>query len=86
MLFRSNIIGSTFFGIPLCALVMIYGMEGRSSTINSPIVNFEVTSQATAGLYVKYMMAAFLGVFAVTMIIQFSSYILFNASKIYKKN
>lgn len=81
-----NIIGSTFFGIPLCALVMIYGMEGRSSTINSPIVNFEVTSQATAGLYVKYMMAAFLGVFAVTMIIQFSSYILFNASKIYKKN
>jgi hypothetical protein len=32
------------------------------------------------------MMAAFLGVFAVTMIIQFASYILFNASKIYKKN
>jgi len=81
-----NIIGSTFFGIPLCALVMIYGMEGRSSTINSPIVNFEVTSQATAGLYVKYMMAGFLGVFAVTMIIQFASYILFNANKIYKKN
>ena len=81
-----NIIGSTFFGIPLCALVMIYGMDGRSSTINSPIVNFEVTSQATAGLYVKYMMAAFLGVFAVTMIIQFASYILFNANKIYKKN
>ena len=81
-----NIIGSAFFGIPLCALVMIYGMEGRSSTINSPIVNFEVTSQATAGLYVKYMMAGFLGVFAVTMIIQFASYILFNANKICKKN
>ena len=83
---KLNIIGSTFFGIPLCALVMIYGMEGRSSTINSPIVNFEVTSQATAGLYVKYMMAVFLGVFAVTMIIQFASYILFNANKIYKNN
>ena len=83
---KLNIIGSTFFGIPLCALVMIYGMEGRSSTINSPIVNFEVTSQATAGLYVKYMMAGFLGVFAVTMIIQFASYILFNANKIYKNN
>jgi TRAP-type mannitol/chloroaromatic compound transport system permease small subunit len=81
-----NIIGSTFFGIPLCALVMVYGMDGRSSTINSPIVNFEVTSQATAGLYVKYMMAGFLGIFAVTMIIQFASYILFNANKIYKKN
>jgi TRAP-type mannitol/chloroaromatic compound transport system permease small subunit len=80
-----NIIGSTFFGIPLCALVMVYGMDGRSSTINSPIVNFEVTSQATAGLYVKYMMAGFLGIFAVTMIIQFASYILFNANKIYKK-
>ena len=81
-----NIIGSIFFGIPLCALVMIYGMEGRSSTINSPIVNFEITNQGTAGLYVKYMMAGFLGIFAITMVIQFASYVLLNASKICKKN
>lgn len=79
-----NIIGSVFFGIPLCGLVMIYGMEGRSSTINSPIVNFEITSQGTAGLYVKYMMAGFLGIFAITMVIQFASYVLFNANKICK--
>jgi len=81
-----NIIGSVFFGIPLCGLVMIYGMEGRSSTINSPIVNFEITHQGTSGLYLKYMMAGFLGIFAITMVIQFASYVLFNANKICKKN
>jgi len=81
-----NIIGSVFFGIPLCGLVMVYGMEGRSSTINSPIVNFEITHQGTSGLYLKYMMAGFLGIFAITMVIQFASYVLFNANKICKKN
>ena len=41
--------------------------------INMPIVNFEV-SQSGYGLYVKYLMASFLAVFAITMIIQFVSY------------
>jgi hypothetical protein len=57
-------------------VILIIGMGGRpSSIINSPILSFEVT-QAGFGLYVKYLMAGFLGVFAVTMLIQFVSYFL----------
>jgi hypothetical protein len=59
-------------------------MQGKQSTIIAPIINFEVTQQGVAGLYVKYMMAGFLAVFAVTMIIQFSAYILTNANNICK--
>ena len=80
----ANIIGSLFFGIPLCGLILFYGMQGKQSTINAPLTNFEVTQQGVAGLYVKYMMAGFLAVFAVTMIIQFSAYILSNANNICK--
>lgn len=80
----ANIIGSVFFGIPLCGLILFYGMQGKQSTIIAPIINFEVTQQGVAGLYVKYMMAGFLAVFAVTMIIQFSAYILTNANNICK--
>ena len=80
----ANIIGSVFFGIPLCGLILFYGMQGKQSTIIAPIINFEVTQQGIAGLYVKYMMAGFLAVFAVTMIIQFSAYILTNANNICK--
>jgi TRAP-type mannitol/chloroaromatic compound transport system permease small subunit len=80
----ANIIGSLFFGIPLCGLILFYGMQGKQSTINAPLTNFEVTQQGIAGLYVKYMMAGFLAIFAITMIIQFSAYILSNANNIYK--
>ena len=41
-----------------------------SSIIASPILVFEVT-QAGFGMYVKYFMAGFLGVFAITMLLQF---------------
>jgi len=34
------------------------------------------TSQSGYGLYVKYLMAGFLAVFAITMLIQFVSYLL----------
>ena len=80
----ANIIGSIFFGIPLCGLILFYGMQGKQSTINAPLTNFEVTQQGIAGLYVKYMMAGFLAIFAITMIIQFSAYVLSNANNICK--
>jgi len=37
-------------------------------------MNFEVTQSGTTGMYIKYQMAAFLGLFAITMLIQFVSY------------
>ena len=70
-----NIWGSLLLGMSLCITVMAIGMWSKSAIINSPLLSFEV-SQSGYGMYVKYLMASFLGVFAVTMMIQFASYIL----------
>ncbi len=59
----------------LCTVILVIGMGGKQNIINSPILTYEVT-QAGFGLYVKYLMAGFLGVFAVSMMIQFTSYFL----------
>ena len=37
-------------------------------------MNFEVSQTGTAGMYIKYQMAVFLLIFAITMQIQFVSY------------
>ena len=72
-----NAVGTVFFGIPLCWLILMRGLWGKSSLINSPMMNFE-TSMSGFGMYVKYLMAAFLVVFALSMLFQFTSY-LFNS-------
>lgn len=69
-----NAIGSMVLGIPLCWVILIIGMGGKQNIINSPFLSYE-TTQATFGLYVKYLMAGFLGVFAVTMLLQFVAYL-----------
>lgn len=70
-----NAFGSIFMGVALCWTILIVGMGTKSSIINSPLINFEVT-QSGFGMYVKYMMAGFLGIFAISMMIQFVSYFL----------
>jgi len=70
-----NAIGSVVLGMSLCTVILAIGMGGKQNIINSPILTYEVT-QAGFGLYVKYLMAGFLGVFAVSMLIQFVSYFL----------
>lgn len=64
--------GAIFLGIPLCWTILFVGMWSKSAVIVSPILVFEVT-QAGFGLYIKYFMAAFLGVFAISMMVQFVS-------------
>ena len=64
--------GSILLGMSLCWTILILGFQSANSVIVGPILVFEVT-QAGFGLYVKYFMAGFLGVFAVTMLIQFVS-------------
>jgi len=72
---RFNIYGAWFLGIPTCWVILIVGFGGKQSIINSPVMNFEVTQTGSIGLYVKYQMAAFLGIFAATMLIQFISFL-----------
>jgi len=67
-----NAIGSVVLGIALCGVILLIGMSGKANIINSPLLNIEV-SQSGYGMYVKYLMAGFLAVFASTMLIQFTS-------------
>ncbi|WP_135506220.1 TRAP transporter small permease subunit [Roseovarius aestuariivivens] len=67
---KVNAVGSILLGMLLCWSILIIGFGGSSSIIVGPILVFEVT-QSGFGMYVKYFMAGFLGVFAVTMMIQF---------------
>jgi len=79
-----NIIGIVFFGLPLCWPILARGMWGKSSLINSPMLNFE-TSMSGFGMYVKYLMAAFLIIFALSMIFQFTAYLMNSMADIEEK-
>ncbi len=70
-----NAVGTLTMGIVFCWTILIVGMGGKNSIINSPVFNFEVT-QSSFGMYVKYMMAGFLGIFAISMMVQFTAYLL----------
>lgn len=67
-----NAVGSILLGVTFCWVILIIGFEGKSSIINGPLLNFEI-SQSGFGMYVKYLMAGFLGVFGVSMMIQFAA-------------
>jgi len=77
----TNTVGSLLLGLPLGWTILATGMKNKTSSINSPLHGFEVT-QSGYGLYVKYLMVGFLAVFAVSMIIQFSSYLLVNVAEL----
>lgn len=72
---RVNAIGSILLGMTTAWTIILIGMGSKQAIINSPVVNFEVSQTGTAGMFIKYQMAAFLGIFAVTMLIQFVSYL-----------
>ena len=77
----ANLVGSLVLGVPLCWVILTLGMRGKASIINSPILSFEVT-QAGFGMFVKYLMAGFLAIFAVSMMIQFLAYALTSAAEL----
>ncbi len=70
-----NAIGSILLGLPLCWVILYYGMDTRQSSLMAPILSFEVSSSGY-GMYVKYIMGSFLLIYAVSMAIIFISYFL----------
>jgi TRAP-type mannitol/chloroaromatic compound transport system permease small subunit len=70
-----NAISTILLGISLCWTILIVCLDGKGSIVYGPVVNFEV-SQSGFGMYVKYLMASFLVIFAITMLIQFVSYLM----------
>ena len=73
-----NAVGAAILGAPVCWIVMTMGLANKFSVISGPLLSFEVT-QAGFGLYVKYMLAGYLLVFAVTMLLEFMASLLSNA-------
>ena len=69
-----NSIGSIALGVSTSMTIIFIGFNGKQSIINSPILNFEITQQGSVGMFIKYHLAMFLGVFGITMLIQFISY------------
>ena len=80
----TNSIGSLLLGIPLCLIILFLGMGGKASIINGPVISFEITQQGSNGLYLLYLMAVYLAVFAVSMLIQFTSYFMGSSYKLLK--
>ena len=69
-----NSVGSIVLGVSTSMTIIFIGFNGKRSIINSPILNFEITQQGSVGMFIKYHLAMFLGVFGITMLIQFISY------------
>ncbi len=70
-----NAIGSILLGLTTSWVIITIGFGGKQAIINSPVANFEISQTGSVGMFIKYHMAAFLGVFAITMLIQFVSYL-----------
>jgi TRAP-type mannitol/chloroaromatic compound transport system permease small subunit len=68
-----NAAGAVVLGIGTCALILALGLNGKSGIINTSVLNFEVSQVGQMGMFIKFHMGVFLGIFAVTMIIQFVS-------------
>jgi len=75
----TNAAGAVLLGLPVCWTILVYGLAGKGASIVSPLLGFEI-SQSGYGMYVKYLMAGFLLVFAVSMAIQFVAAFLDNAA------
>lgn len=71
-----NAWGSLLLGMSTAWVVLGIGLNGKQSIVNSPVMNFEISQSGAVGMFIKYQMAAFIALFAVTMLIQFVSFFL----------
>jgi TRAP-type mannitol/chloroaromatic compound transport system permease small subunit len=69
-----NSLGTIALGMTTCWVILAIGFGGKQAIINSPVMNFEITQSGSTGLFIKYQMALFLGIFAISMLVQFVSY------------
>lgn len=74
-----NMAGATLLGLPLCWTILLQGMSSKGASLSSPLLGFEI-SQSGYGMYVKYLMAGFLIIFAVSMAFQLVAAFLKNAA------
>ena len=71
-----NAIGAVLLGLSTSLIIVLIGFNGKYSIVNKPLMSFEVSQTGTVGMFIKYQLALFLGIFGITMAIQFVSYLL----------
>ena len=49
----TNFVGTLLLGLTTCWVILLVGMNGKQSIINSPIMNFEISQTASIGMFVK---------------------------------
>jgi len=70
-----NAIGTILLGMTTAWVIIAIAFNGPQSIVNAPVKNFEISQSGPFGMYIKYQMAALIGVFGITMLIQFVSYL-----------
>ena len=78
-----NALGTVLLGMPFCWLILIVGMAGKRGIINSSLLTYEIEGLGD-GMYILYLMAVFMGLFAITMLIEFVGF-LFDAVADYRQ-
>lgn len=71
---RTNSIGTVLLGMSTTWVILAIALNGPQSIVNAPVHNFEISQAGPFGMFIKYQMAAYIGLFATTMLIQFVSY------------
>lgn len=70
----ANSVGTMLLGMTTAWVILAIAFNGKQSIVNAPIKNFEISQAGPFGMFIKYQMAAFIALFAITMLIQFVSY------------
>jgi len=78
-----NALGTLLLGMPFCWLILMIGMSGKTGVINSSLLGFEIEGLGD-GMYVLYLMTVFMGVFAISMLVEFVGF-LFDAVADYRR-
>ena len=69
-----NAQGTILLGMTTTWVILWIAFNGPQSIVNAPVKNFEISQSGPFGMYIKYQMAAFIGLFGTTMLIEFVSY------------
>lgn len=77
-----NALGTLLLGMPFCWLILVVGMSGRTGIINSALLTYEIEGLGN-GLYLFYLMTVFMGMFAISMLVEFVA-VLFGAVADYR--
>lgn len=70
-----NALGTLLLGMPFCWLILVVGTSGRTGVINNSLLTYEIEGLGD-GLYILYLMTVFMAGFAISLLIEFVSFLL----------